>query len=222
MNFNTGIDHPPPLSQPNTQVAISPSIPTSKPFTAKEETKTEEPVANLDTKALCPTLPQLGRPALLTFSTSAVTSNFPVPQNSTAEQTLPTGSSQSSLGRNLSGRNRGEVSSEEFASASLQHSDNMWREDDLAYSLDDLMFEPDEDDRRILYRNMVSEVIKLIPAQPFKSANNTEERCPICLELYNIGDPTKTIECRHTFHKTCLDEWLFTAIKCPLCRHPLI
>ncbi len=40
--------------------------------------------------------------------------------------------------------------------------------------------------------------------------------CTICLDA--LSDPTKTLECGHSFHTGCVDEWLKTSETCPLCR----
>ena len=33
-----------------------------------------------------------------------------------------------------------------------------------------------------------------------------------------IGDEARVMECKHTFHKQCLDEWLRVNASCPTCR----
>lgn len=42
--------------------------------------------------------------------------------------------------------------------------------------------------------------------------------CSICLEPLKLGFFKRTLECRHTFHKTCIDNWLTENNSCPYCR----
>lgn len=41
--------------------------------------------------------------------------------------------------------------------------------------------------------------------------------CSICLEPL-LSTKSKKLECNHTFHKDCVDEWLKRNMNCPLCR----
>ena len=47
----------------------------------------------------------------------------------------------------------------------------------------------------------------------------SNEECSICLTKTN--KPKCKTSCSHTFHVTCLKEWLKTSITCPLCRKTL-
>lgn len=60
----------------------------------------------------------------------------------------------------------------------------------------------------------------------FNYAAFIEERfnvtCSICLEDFARGEYLRRTECRHCFHKRCLDPWVDRKNKtCPLCRAPL-
>ena len=77
-------------------------------------------------------------------------------------------------------------------------------------------------------------------------ANKNEEceaagssECAICLEEYEMDDLIVTLLCRHTFHRRCIEQWLFRlaaqvgshdwdedqallrACTCPLCKGPV-
>jgi len=41
--------------------------------------------------------------------------------------------------------------------------------------------------------------------------------CPICLEPIDKHYKLNQCNCRYTYHKTCLDIWLNTKLKCPYC-----
>lgn len=51
------------------------------------------------------------------------------------------------------------------------------------------------------------------------------DRCPICLEEYKEGFYKRTLECRHTYHKKCIDRWFRKQynncgeLVCPICRY---
>lgn len=45
-----------------------------------------------------------------------------------------------------------------------------------------------------------------------------EDRCPICLDAYKMGDECRLLPCCHNFHLRCIDEWLLTRYRsCPIC-----
>ena len=45
------------------------------------------------------------------------------------------------------------------------------------------------------------------------------ERCPICLVDYNLGDDVRKLLCTHSFHQECIDQWLTQSHNsCPMCR----
>lgn len=49
-----------------------------------------------------------------------------------------------------------------------------------------------------------------------------EKRCSICLDDFNDKDLVYLLECKHLFHKICIDEWLTKYnYNCPICRKKL-
>lgn len=50
------------------------------------------------------------------------------------------------------------------------------------------------------------------------SIKDTTETCPICLENFKEGLYKRSLNCNHTFHKKCIDKWLFKEESCPICR----
>ncbi len=44
------------------------------------------------------------------------------------------------------------------------------------------------------------------------------DECPMCEEKFAEDDEVKELTCKHTFHAPCIDSWLRTNKKCPLCR----
>ena len=50
---------------------------------------------------------------------------------------------------------------------------------------------------------------------------NYGEECPICLEIFGELDDYSllcTLRCGHSYHKKCLNDWLFKDNTCPNCR----
>jgi len=48
--------------------------------------------------------------------------------------------------------------------------------------------------------------------------NITGEVCSICLSDYEKGNILKTLPCKHNFHAECIDKWLGSNNKCPMCK----
>ncbi|KAL2092880.1 hypothetical protein ACEWY4_012678 [Coilia grayii] len=47
---------------------------------------------------------------------------------------------------------------------------------------------------------------------------DTDEKCTICLSMLEDGEDVRRLPCMHLFHQACVDQWLVTSKKCPICR----
>lgn len=45
-----------------------------------------------------------------------------------------------------------------------------------------------------------------------------ELECAICINDLRDGDNVRTLQCNHTFHRSCIDLWLLRRADCPLCK----
>ncbi|KAG9145143.1 hypothetical protein Leryth_008930 [Lithospermum erythrorhizon] len=64
----------------------------------------------------------------------------------------------------------------------------------------------------------------MLPVVKFSDVIEPPESCIVCLHEFDSDDEVRRLmNCRHVFHKCCLDRWLFHDHKtCPLCRTPFI
>ncbi|KAK7358934.1 hypothetical protein VNO77_00875 [Canavalia gladiata] len=47
--------------------------------------------------------------------------------------------------------------------------------------------------------------------------------CRVCLCEFEEGEKVRNLNCKHTFHKDCLDQWLQQyCATCPLCRNKVL
>eukprot|EP01118_Nematostelium_gracile_P001226 TRINITY_DN1127_c0_g1_i2.p1 TRINITY_DN1127_c0_g1~~TRINITY_DN1127_c0_g1_i2.p1 ORF type:complete len:323 (-),score=65.36 TRINITY_DN1127_c0_g1_i2:105-950(-) len=54
---------------------------------------------------------------------------------------------------------------------------------------------------------------------PFSSKLElNESQCVICLDDFEEGNELKKLLCNHHYHATCIDQWLVTNGRCPLCN----
>ena len=53
----------------------------------------------------------------------------------------------------------------------------------------------------------------------FTLENMIERECPICLEEMDIGHRIAALECMHTYHPECIDEWFSYNRICPECKY---
>ena len=47
---------------------------------------------------------------------------------------------------------------------------------------------------------------------------DSEKNCVICSTDYDIDENVINLNCKHTFHPTCLQEWVMYKSECPMCR----
>lgn len=47
--------------------------------------------------------------------------------------------------------------------------------------------------------------------------NDINKECSICIEHLVKGNYITTLECAHSYHKDCINEWLLIKRICPLC-----
>ncbi|XP_078530886.1 E3 ubiquitin-protein ligase ARK2C isoform X1 [Lissotriton helveticus] len=54
--------------------------------------------------------------------------------------------------------------------------------------------------------------------KPEGEESDTDEKCTICLSMLEDGEDVRRLPCMHLFHQVCVDQWLATSKKCPICR----
>ncbi|KAI3716754.1 hypothetical protein L1987_67860 [Smallanthus sonchifolius] len=65
---------------------------------------------------------------------------------------------------------------------------------------------------------------ELLPVVKFSELVDPPESCAVCLYEFDASDEIRRLtNCRHIFHRCCLDRWMDHDQKtCPLCRTPFI
>ncbi|KAF7846826.1 hypothetical protein BT93_C1997 [Corymbia citriodora subsp. variegata] len=49
----------------------------------------------------------------------------------------------------------------------------------------------------------------------------SEYECAVCLSAFEEGEEVRQLpRCKHSFHVSCIDMWLYSHSDCPLCRSP--
>ena len=72
--------------------------------------------------------------------------------------------------------------------------------------------------RMIQMINMIWQQRVLAGEQDLSSGDEVADRCTICLGVIGDDDPSVNLECSHSFHRTCVDEWFMRSAACPICR----
>jgi hypothetical protein len=53
-------------------------------------------------------------------------------------------------------------------------------------------------------------------------ASDVANTCTICQDDMSEGNTIRTLNtCQHTFHISCIDTWLTSNVRCPVCRHDI-
>lgn len=63
--------------------------------------------------------------------------------------------------------------------------------------------------------------VKLDVKSEIASDNLKDEKCVICITLFNVGDKITKLECNHVLHTECVSEWVKYKPECPACRNPI-
>ncbi|CAL9042432.1 unnamed protein product [Musa banksii] len=53
-------------------------------------------------------------------------------------------------------------------------------------------------------------------------STETEWKCSICQEEYEVSDETGRLECGHGYHMHCIKQWLLLKNACPVCKLPVL
>ena len=98
-------------------------------------------------------------------------------------------------------------------------------------SIEDMFLEINNDKRlwmNINYNNFLDNKIKNLP-EWYKKYNytnniikdedsNKNKVCCICLDNFENPTSIKVLECKHIFHRNCINLWLKNKTNCPICR----
>ncbi|RWS00410.1 E3 ubiquitin-protein ligase RNF13-like protein [Dinothrombium tinctorium] len=63
----------------------------------------------------------------------------------------------------------------------------------------------------------MKKLLKILPKTKFKKGDYYDS-CSICLEGYSEESELRLLPCHHVFHTQCVDRWLMSNEKCPLCK----
>lgn len=66
--------------------------------------------------------------------------------------------------------------------------------------------------------DLIQNEISKLPLQKYSEHIEFTE-CPICLDTFQFDEEVRVLSCKHCFHKTCIDFWLRSMLKCPICRN---
>ncbi|XP_067949814.1 E3 ubiquitin-protein ligase Arkadia-like [Watersipora subatra] len=47
---------------------------------------------------------------------------------------------------------------------------------------------------------------------------SSDDKCTICISEYKTGEHVRRLPCLHLFHRDCVDRWLNSNKRCPMCR----
>jgi hypothetical protein len=67
------------------------------------------------------------------------------------------------------------------------------------------------------------EGLKRLHMHEFDSLNFENHSCPVCLQEYSESEFVANMPtCRHQFHTECIERWLQSSTKCPVCRTSMV
>lgn len=70
-------------------------------------------------------------------------------------------------------------------------------------------------------KGLSSDELEKLPCYDFDAAGEKSGDCAVCLERFEMGERCRLLpSCKHSFHARCVDSWLLTTPRCPICRTP--
>ncbi|XGW12511.1 hypothetical protein V3C99_013306 [Haemonchus contortus] len=69
-------------------------------------------------------------------------------------------------------------------------------------------------------RQRIRRLLEQIPADEFRADMKGSE-CAICMVDFEPGEKVRFLPCMHSFHQTCVDDWLMRSFTCPSCLEPV-
>ncbi|KAJ4901360.1 putative E3 ubiquitin-protein ligase RHA2B [Raphanus sativus] len=70
---------------------------------------------------------------------------------------------------------------------------------------------------------VLADQLKLNRLFSYSYVDNAASDCIVCLSTLKTGEEVRKLDCRHVFHKHCLEGWLqHLNFSCPLCRSTLL
>lgn len=76
----------------------------------------------------------------------------------------------------------------------------------------------------IMLNDKVNARMNRLKVKEQKKCKDQEVYCTICCENVKYNEYTRMLECKHNYHKKCIDKWCIRSmdyseeIKCPICR----
>jgi len=84
--------------------------------------------------------------------------------------------------------------------------------------------EPSAQENSQAERERLKTIKRIINSYDVYKYSESEEEisCMICLDKLKAGNSVKSLNCCHTFHRKCIDHWLYVKLKCPLCQASIL
>ena len=120
-----------------------------------------------------------------------------------------------------SGRVRSLSAAAQETDASEEHGSSF--EDD-AYQSDDssaIEFDIGDDYEICGYSHRELVQIKHLVFWPETTTKKDQQNsCQVCMEDFEYGEIVQELKCEHVYHEDCINQWLSTKKRCPLCNLP--
>uniref|UniRef100_A0A1I8A3B4 RING-type domain-containing protein n=1 Tax=Steinernema glaseri TaxID=37863 RepID=A0A1I8A3B4_9BILA len=70
-------------------------------------------------------------------------------------------------------------------------------------------------------RARVLGLLEQIPADIYNEGGKGDIECAICMVEFEDGDRIRYLPCLHSYHVSCIDDWLLRSFTCPSCLEPV-
>jgi len=98
-------------------------------------------------------------------------------------------------------------------------------ENNIQFNIEFEIIHHNNDEEDYSYFNNCKEINEIIGKSEKIKKNDiiVNENCLICIEKYKIQEFKRLLpNCKHCFHKKCIDKWLKKNASCPICRDKII
>lgn len=76
----------------------------------------------------------------------------------------------------------------------------------------------DDEEEDVELASISPERLAKLPRTKLQPSPESDLRCAICLDEFDVSIEVVQLTCKHPFHPECMEMWLQRSLTCPMCK----